>query len=391
MLLDNASTAGVSAQAELGQVSVTDGGPLALITMDQATKVRLDLLDCGYSPVAAMGKRPVVKGWPSFANRAPSKLAIKKWSKLQGGAASNTGIACGCIRVIDLDIDDEALCFKAREIIAAELRISLPCRVGRWPRVALFARQSEQSRQTIRRNYRQGSVEYLGANGHVIVHGIHPDTGKAYYWIDDPLWEIPVKSLPTITREQENRIGVKLAKLLGGPKKPVSIAGTTTIVGATDLIPDGQRNLYLKEKLHVAVAKAKSEAELRIEADLINGTCFQEPLLAPEIKKQVRYWWKIKESGKLLVKGGEPAAFLRKSEHEKIGNPNATSLLMLLRISHGYARVVQFCIVPEKMTKRMGIGIKPIRAARDRLLLLGLIKKVGGAGKQGDPYKYMLT
>lgn len=391
MLRDQDSITGISMQADVGQVLVKDGRPAAFTSMDQAMKVRVELLEAGYSPVAAIEKSPAVSGWPRFAYRRPSDLVIEKWRTLQGGMATNTGIACGRIRVIDLDIDDHALCHKARDIIREEIGAELPCRVGRWPRVALFARQSGFPRQTIRRTYKLGKVEYLGDNGHAIVHGIHPDTGYRYYWPFDRLWEVPVASLPTISREQENQIGIKIAALLGGLKKSVSTRDTTAKLAATGLIPDGQRNLYLKDKLHIAVAKAKSEAELQAEADLINDTCFEEPLSAQEIKKQVRYWWKIKESGKLLVKGGEPAAFLKKSEHKNIGHPNAISLLLLLRVSHGYKRGIQFAIVPEKMTKLIGIGPKPIRAARDHLLGLGLIKRVGGAGKQGDPYLYILT
>ena len=258
------------------------------------------------------------------------------------------------------------------------------------PLVDIVTQNPGQSSEEIER-YITIPIEVQMDKGHVIVHGIHPDTGKAYHWVDEPLWEIEAAKLPTITREQENRIGVKIATLLGVLKKGGVAQGTSAVVGPSGLIPDGQRNLYLKDKLHPAAAKVKSREELQDEADLINNTCFEEALSAAEIKKQVDYWWKLKVNGKLLVKGGEPAAFLKTSEHRDVANPNVISLLMILRLSHSYKRGVKFSIVPESMTKIMGIGAKPIRKARDRLIGKGYIRKVGGLGRKHSPFQYILT
>src|SRR3712207_2915079 len=82
--------------------------------------LRLQLLDAGWHPLPVQGKRPVVTDWTHFCETAPTEAEITMWDRVFPHAAS-TGIACGMVVGIDIDVVSDPVL--AHEIRAAAISI----------------------------------------------------------------------------------------------------------------------------------------------------------------------------------------------------------------------------------------------------------------------------
>ena len=393
MLLDNASTAGVSAQAELGQVSVKAGGLPLSDALDEATSIRMRLRDAGYTPVPAEGKACHLKRWPALAGKQMSEQAIEGWKRT--AKWKNTGIVCDLERVIDLDIDDPKYAESAKQIVIAELGDKIPLRVGKAPRMSFFLLGKTPGKSE-KFDGVHGSFEILRSRSHVIVHGDHPDTGRPYQWLFEPLWEIAKDRLPKITPTQEARIVDKLKKLLVPRVRPTKVwaaggRGRRKVqYGAR--IPMGRRNNETTLIFKEAALRCGSFNELLDYARNYSTANLDPPFSEEELLSKIKYWWDRKAEGQLFPKGGEPHAVLKKSEFLLIKNPDAVYLLMCLRLNHGAEKKKRFAIAAASaLQERLNLKEKPIRKATRLLMKLDLINRVGGAGKKGSPFQYLLT
>ncbi|NEJ73805.1 DUF3987 domain-containing protein [Rhizobium phaseoli] len=164
--------------------------------------LRRSLLAKGYIPVPVDGKRPRIKGWSNFHPKA---------EQIEGQARrysdhTNTGILCGDVVAIDIDVPDADAAGHLRT-----MALALPGadralqRIGRAPKVTFIFRASDARRKKITGKYSVNGhdcqIEILGQGQQFVAFGIHPDTGKAYEWIGASPLDVPFFDLPEIDGE----------------------------------------------------------------------------------------------------------------------------------------------------------------------------------------------
>ncbi len=151
--------------------------------MAPITALRIQLHAKGYDPIPLEGKRPLLPSW----QRIPiDQQIITSWAGKRGWR--NTGVRCGAVRAIDIDVLDADL----SQLLAAECerivgRNSLR-RIGRAPKTLIpyFADDGAGPKlATPRFTLPDGTpaqVEILGAGNQFAAYGRHPDTGAEYEW-----------------------------------------------------------------------------------------------------------------------------------------------------------------------------------------------------------------
>jgi hypothetical protein len=276
-------------------------------------------------------------------------------------------------------------------VIASIAGPDLLCRVGREPRVALIGRSDDPCRRKRVIRFQLGKVELLGAGSQVIVDGIHPDTGQPYRWTGQPIWQLPAAQLPILTEDQERQIVERLTPILGG-RKASSVRQKAKREAVGFHFPKGIRNeeLFILTKDHAAQRVSRQQLEdWAIEQ---NASLCDPPLEAEEVRKIVGSCWTYKENDSLMLSGGEATAQVRRSTFERLKGTGATELYVALLLDHG-GRHEPFAIDCKAMEKANTIGrtARTIMRYRNILLSVGLLERVGGAGKLGNPYLYRLN
>jgi putative DNA primase/helicase len=115
----------------------------------ELTDLRLKLRANGYDPipvygahlkVTSAGKRPKMLGWQTKRNVDPEE--VSSWSAPASDQAdcTNTGIICGNIVGVDIDVLDEALSAQLEARALEMFGASSLRRVGREPKVLLVYR-----------------------------------------------------------------------------------------------------------------------------------------------------------------------------------------------------------------------------------------------------------
>ena len=153
------------------------------MTQPTPADIRLALRAAGFSPVACIGKAPVLTDWQNRRDATVGEIA--------GWPGGNTGVTTEYTPGCDIDFDDAEA---AAGIEAAardwfDNRGTIPVRFGRAPRRALLFRTSAPFPKIIVRfvapNGSKHKIEFLGDGQQLIAHGIHPDTGTRYSWHAD--------------------------------------------------------------------------------------------------------------------------------------------------------------------------------------------------------------
>jgi Bifunctional DNA primase/polymerase, N-terminal len=356
--------AGISLTGSVGEIAGQSGQPPSSRPKEEVTSIRLRLRDAGYTPVPAEGKACRLPGWNRLVGTRLSDDAITGWEKKP--AWSNTGILCGAVRVIDIDIDEPERASEVALLAESILGAIPPARVGRAPRMALFVRSDDPLRRTLKVAGRRGTVEFLGHGSQVIVDGIHPSTNMPYQW-ERPLMEFLPKDLPLLDAATEGKLVEKLREILGEEPAPDVISGTGSI-------QNGRRNDQLWRPIARAAYSASSEAGLMEEAMRLNEELCEIPEAAAEIRYKVNWAWKKKLEGQLWV--GTGGVSLSRDEYDRLGNPDALFLLVRLRFAHGARMEKRFALSPTAMTKSMKMSRQRLERARDHLVRLGFVEQV---------------
>lgn len=165
--------------------------------MAPVTALRIQLLHKGYEPLPLLGKAPRIPDWQRIAI---DRDIIAHWSRQTRW--SNTGVRCGAVRAIDIDILDPDL----SQLLAAECeRIVGPNslrRIGRAPKTLIpyFADDGAGPKLSTPRftlpNGNAAQVEILGAGNQFVAYGLHPDTGTEYEWHGGGLDSVAASDLP---------------------------------------------------------------------------------------------------------------------------------------------------------------------------------------------------
>ncbi|MGE3743604.1 MAG: PriCT-2 domain-containing protein [Geminicoccaceae bacterium] len=189
--------------------------PAANLPSDgQLTDLRIALRRNGYRPVPvagahiamkSAGKRPLMKAWETVCAAADEE-EIARWARAQRNC-TNTGLLCGDIVGIDIDVPVEDLAAKV-EVAAREILGASPLqRIGRAPKSLLVFRpdlpfDKLQTPEMVLPDGTVTRVEVLATGQQFVAFGIHPDTKAEYQWpLKSPL-EVPVQDVPSISREQ---------------------------------------------------------------------------------------------------------------------------------------------------------------------------------------------
>ena len=175
------------------------------------------LADNGYRPVPIIvgKKRPPMDEWQKFS-----------YSDADGRRYGNsyTGILCGEVCAVDIDILDPDACASVREL-AIQMLGPAPERIG-FPPKRLFAYRITSPIKKLQIIGEAGKVEILGDGQQFVAYAIHPDTGRPYEWVgyDNPL-DTPLDRLPSITPEQVHAFLSRAAALMGAQDAGIQSSG----------------------------------------------------------------------------------------------------------------------------------------------------------------------
>jgi len=133
------------------------------------------------------------------------------------------GILTGEVVAIDIDILDESIAISIGEIFQNRLGVTDLIRVGRSPK-ALYLYRTEEPFTKISMH----PIEVLGLGQQFVAYATHPETGKPYSWPLESPHQIPIDSLPVVTREQVLRVAEEAYQTLPAALKRPRLVTTVT-------------------------------------------------------------------------------------------------------------------------------------------------------------------
>jgi hypothetical protein len=171
------------------------------------TDIRLRLIENGYLPIPVNGKRPRISGWSKIVANPAS---VSAWER---GYADhlNTGMLCGNVVAIDVDVTDEAVATRLADLVRGlPDGERAPCRVGRAPKALYIFRATEPREKASTPVYivdgHKCQIEVLGRGQQFVAFGIHPDTAKPYEWIGASPLDLKFEELPLIEPDDLDRL-----------------------------------------------------------------------------------------------------------------------------------------------------------------------------------------
>ena len=192
--------------------------PMPIATPQELTELRLKLHSNGFHPVPVVGahvntnsagKRPTMAAWQTDCLAAGPR-EIESWSKAQR-LNTNTGILCGEVVGVDVDVLDEALSEKlAARAVEMFGHTSLQ-RIGRAPKMLLVYRVETPHEKLSTPDLIFGEdptdknakakVELLAQGQQFVAFGIHPDTKAPYAWPEKSPLDVQLSDVPLVTLE----------------------------------------------------------------------------------------------------------------------------------------------------------------------------------------------
>jgi hypothetical protein len=173
-------------------------------------------------PLSSPGKQPRGR-WRDDAGRNPPAAVERR----PDARALNTGVMCGEIVGVDVDILDQELADQIVNMIEAMIGPTPLVRIGRPPKTLLVYRVERQfakvqTPELLFPDDTKAKVELLAEGQQFVADGIHPDTALPYSWTDRSPAEMRLCDLPLITKEQARAIITEAERLLraaGGREK----------------------------------------------------------------------------------------------------------------------------------------------------------------------------
>lgn len=176
---------------------------------DAIGELRLRLLANGYEPVPitapgeafkSAGKRPRLDGWASMEITPPIVLG---WSR-DYPRDINTGIRCGQIIGVDVDVLDAGLVGEIEQMAIAMLGATPLRRIGKAPKLLLAYRAGESMAKETTPEFvlpggTKAQVEILAKGQQFVSHGEHPETRRPYAWTYATPEETPLADVPAIS------------------------------------------------------------------------------------------------------------------------------------------------------------------------------------------------
>ena len=180
---------------------------------DDLTDLRLTLHRNAYRPVPVLGphvatksagKRPAMKSWEAVCATA-DEAEITRWTNAQRNC-TNTGLLCGTLIGIDIDVLDAGKAAHLTTLACDMLGATPGKRIGRAPKILLAFRTDDtfDKIQTPEFHMLDGTVarvEVLATGQQFVGFGIHPDTKAPYHWPERSPIEIALADLPAVSKE----------------------------------------------------------------------------------------------------------------------------------------------------------------------------------------------
>ena len=178
--------------------------------MTDLARLRIQLHANGYRPVpvsspngllSKAGKAPFMKEWASICATA-DESTIREWTKRRPNDG-NTGLLCGELIGLDLDIPVLALAEQIGLMADAMLGATPLIRIGKAPK-ALRCYRAEYpvvKSETAELMLSDGTVvqiEAMGQGQQVVAFGTHPDTLRDYEWPAKSPLDVPLADLSVI-------------------------------------------------------------------------------------------------------------------------------------------------------------------------------------------------
>ena len=154
--------------------------------------------------VALFGQQLLCNSYPLIPIRPNSKkAAISAWQKTEATTelvdrwasvpAAGVGITTGDLVGVDIDCDDQSVVDKVVDFCSMMFGAS-PIRIGKPGRALLVFRADKARTKTVSKAFTHPydpgdklKLEVLGTGQYFVAYGVHPDTGKEYHWVGDPL------------------------------------------------------------------------------------------------------------------------------------------------------------------------------------------------------------
>jgi len=184
--------------------------PFNRARLEAITALRIKLRENGYKPVpitaprqddGSFGKKPLLKNWQNVCAMADED-EIARWSKALPDH-TNTGMLCGEVVAVDIDVMDAGLVAQFETLAWAMLGLTPLRRTGRAPKVVLVYRTlhpfTKMKTVFARPGEKDAAVEVLAEGQQFVAFGLHPGTGKDYVWSRRTPLDTPLAELPTVT------------------------------------------------------------------------------------------------------------------------------------------------------------------------------------------------
>jgi hypothetical protein len=189
------------------------------------TELRLRLLESGYTPIPvtdpdapykAAGKRPLLPKWQEVEITAD---AIRSWGHGARRSDTNTGLRCGIVVGIDLDVRNPDLVQLLRNVAFDTVGATPLERVGQAPKSLLAYRadspfRKHRSERLLMPDCQNAMVECLASGQQFVAFGIHPATRQPYEWSGRSPLDVPLADLPVITNAQASAFVAEAERLL---------------------------------------------------------------------------------------------------------------------------------------------------------------------------------
>lgn len=340
----------------------------------------LDYHDIGLAVIPCGGKKPKVS-WKKYQAKAASFATIYRWMKIFPTA--NIGLITGKISGITvIDCDDPNLLLEELEAEFGESKFVVSTPSG--GRHLYYSFNGEASKT----GYKQ-KIDVRGEGGLIIApYSFNPDK-KTHYIITKGSFD-DLRSLTALKLNLSNKGNVERPHACG-------IVTNSLMVNKSDFkIAKGQRNNYLFYQLKEAAKNHQTYQSLENFAFEINGFCFDESLDENEIKRTATSVWKMKEEGRIILKGEGCVLARYEAEIVKLKKePRALALLLELKYHHLGVRSV-FCIAQDAMAKKLGWNKKSLVRAIEVLIKEKFIfrhkteneKRLNGSKIKASAYQY---
>jgi len=147
------------------------------------------------------GKAVLLPNWPSVC-RVASPSEVCSWAT-KYPQWSNTGLLCGNLVGIDIDVNDAELADAIEVLSRKQLGQDALCRVGQIPKRLLVYRTREPFSKQVTDEFtlpsgKKAQIEILGEGQQFVGFGDHPSTGAPYTWIGNSPLDVELAQLPLV-------------------------------------------------------------------------------------------------------------------------------------------------------------------------------------------------